>query len=233
MNPLKSSDQKTSCPFDYKNCPVLYEVDRLKKEISRLKELSQTDSLTGIFNYRYLLKALNMEMERTRRTGLPTALIMIDLDHFKYINDTHGHGAGNKALKWASDIFCKNIRNIDIPCRYGGEEFAIILPGTRLPQGARAAERLRASLEGSPVKLNDRRVNLSASFGVDIYSYTERLSIENFIKRTDSFLLKAKQEGRNCVRFREPEGEKLPAEVSAKEREALFTMESEREGDNR
>lgn len=215
-------DLQEPCPLKNQGCPVVDELLRLKEEVKRLQELSRTDPLTGFFNFRYFLTALEAEMERTRRTGLSTALIMIDLDHFKWINDTYGHESGNKALQWASRIWRKNIRRIDIPCRYGGEEFTIILPGTRLPQAARAAERLRVLLMNSPIKLNSKLVTLTASSGVDVYKGRENFSIEAFIKRTDHFLLEAKQKGRNCVYYEERRTVAL-TQVTDKEREALFT----------
>ena len=210
------------CPLKNQGCPVVDELRRLKQEVKRLQALSNTDTLTGLFNFRYLLTALEGEMERTRRTGLSTAFIMIDLDNFKRINDTYGHESGNRALHWTSRIWRENIRRIDIPCRYGGEEFAIILPGARLPQAIRTAERLRALLVDSPVNLNNELVRLTASFGVDAYRGRENLSVEAFIKRTDHFLLKAKAKGRNCVCYEEINTTIAPTEITDKEREALY-----------
>ena len=210
------------CPLKNQGCPVVDELRRLKEEVKSLQELSQTDTLTGFYNFRYLLTALEGEMERTRRTGLSTALIMIDLDNFKLINDTYGHESGNKALQWSSRIWRENIRRIDIPCRYGGEEFAVILPGARLPQGVRTAERLRVVLGNSPVNLNSEVVRLTASFGVDTYGGRENLSVEAFIKRTDQFLLKAKAKGRNRVCYEESKTTVTPTEITDKERQALF-----------
>ena len=210
------------CPLKNQGCPVVDELRRLKQEVKGLQELSNTDTLTGLFNFRYLLTALEGEMERTRRTGLSTGLIMIDLDNFKQINDTYGHESGNKALQWCSRIWRENIRRIDIPCRYGGEEFAIILPGARLPQAVRTAERLRALLVNSPVNLDSELARLTASFGVDAYTVRESLSVEAFVKRTDHFLLEAKAKGRNCVCYKEIKRTVAPTEITDKEREALF-----------
>jgi len=210
-----------SCPLKKQGCPVVDGLRRLKKEVKRLQELSQTDTLTGFFNFRYLLTALEGEMERTRRTGLSTGFIMIDLDNFKHVNDTFGHESGNKALQWSSRIWRENIRRIDIPCRYGGEEFAIILPGTRLPQAVRTAERLRILLVDSPVNLNGEPARLTASFGVDTYKGRENLSVEAFINRTDHFLLEAKAKGRNCICHEEIKSIAAPTEITHEEKEAL------------
>lgn len=210
------------CPAGLDQCPVAEEVRRLREECRRLSELSQTDPLTGLFNFQHLVEALEKEMERTRRTKLPTALIMIDLDRFKSINDTHGHPSGNEALLWVSNIWRGTTRKIDVTCRYGGEEFTIILPGTSLQQAVRTAERLRATVADSPLELNGQTVHLTASFGVDVYRASDRLCVSDFLERADRHLRRAKQEGRNRVCFEDAKPEKVPTEVTVEERAALF-----------
>ena len=215
-------DLQEKCPSNNQECQVFDEVRRLMEECKRLQELTQVDTLTGLFNFRYLMMALEGEMERTRRTGLSTGLIMSDLDHFKRINDTHGHECGNKALQWIGKIWQEKLRRIDMACRYGGEEFVVILPGTRLPQAIRAAERLRFALENSPVKLNGKLVRLTASFGVDAYRGRKKLPVEAFIKQTDHFLLEAKARGRNRVCYDENKMTVAMEGLTLDEREALF-----------
>jgi len=212
----------TLCPFGAEDCPVWAEAQRLQEECDRLRELAQTDPLTGLFNRRRMMIALDQEMERTRRTGLPTSLMMIDLDHFKRVNDTFGHQAGDEALKFASWVWRKNLRRIDITCRYGGEEFAIILPGTRLHTAVRVAKRLQAALQNAPVVLQGRKVRLTASFGVDAYTPRQELTVRAFIKRADRYLLEAKFKGRNRVCSQKPETAKQTLEVTMDERSALF-----------
>jgi diguanylate cyclase (GGDEF)-like protein len=209
------------CPFNEEPCPLREELDRLREEVRRLDQLSQTDPLTGVYNVRYFMSALEGEMERTRRTGMATSLVFIDLDHFKRVNDIYGHEAGNEALKWTSGIWKKLLRQIDVLCRYGGEEFAAILPGTRLNQAIVAAERLRVGLQNSPVVLKDAKVTLTASFGVDVYMGTESMTVRGFITRADRFLLQAKGQGRNCVVFDKERVSGVSTEVSVEEREKL------------
>jgi diguanylate cyclase (GGDEF)-like protein len=219
---VQETGSNESCPLGAQDCPIFPEVGRLKEEVRRLAELSQTDPLTGLYNYRYFIAALEREMERTRRTGLSTGLMMIDLDFFKRINDTYGHQFGNEALQWAGGIWRKYARRFDIVCRYGGEEFSIILPGIRLPQATLAAERLRTILSSSPLTCDGEEITLTASFGVDIFGSREQLNTEDFIKRTDSYLREAKAGGRNRVCYEQARTISVPSEVTSEERAALF-----------
>ncbi len=188
-----------TCPAGNDNCPNLSQLQKLREEIKQLAALVRTDELTGLFNFRYFTQALSLEMERTRRSGQPTCLIMCDLDHFKDINDLHGHEVGNIVLTHVAGLIKKTIRRLDIPCRYGGEEFALILPDTQLRQGVRFANRLRLIIENSPIQAGDLLLGIEASFGVDIYSRGDQLTEKEFVEQTDSYLYLAKQEGRNRV----------------------------------
>lgn len=210
------------CPLGKMDCSILEQVQKLRKEVGQLAKLSQTDPLTGLYNYRYMTGALQREMERTRRTRLTTALIMIDLDHFKRVNDQHGHQVGNQALKWCTGLWLEAVRQIDILCRYGGEEFCVILPATRLAQAVRVAERLREKLERAPVQLDSGPLRLTASFGVDVYRAADDLSAEAFVERTDKFLLEAKSSGRNRVCFEKSKITRPATEVTTEERVAFF-----------
>ncbi len=188
-----------SCPAVDDRCSNLTEVNLLRKKVKQLAALVRTDELTGLFNYRYFSQALSLEMERTRRSGQPTCLIMCDLDHFKSINDVHGHEVGNAVLSHVSNLIHKTTRRLDIPCRYGGEEFVLILPDTTLHQGVRFANRLRLIIENSSVKAGDLVLGIEASFGVDVYSCGDQLTEKEFVDNVDGFLYIAKQEGRNRV----------------------------------
>ena len=188
-----------TCPAGDDNCPNLEEVRKLRDEVKQLAALVRTDELTGLFNFRYFTQALSLEMERTRRSGQPTCLIMCDLDHFKDINDLHGHEVGNMVLTHVANLIRKTIRRLDIPCRYGGEEFALILPDTTLRQGVRFANRLRLIIENSPTRSDGDLLSVEASFGVDVYAQGEELTEKDFIERVDGYLYAAKQSGRNEV----------------------------------
>ncbi len=187
--------------------------------MEQLQRQVEVDPLTGLYNFRRFKEALAQEVERTARTGLPTSLVMIDLDHFKRVNDTYGHQIGNEALKMASLVFQTSTRIIDVPCRYGGEEFAIILPGTDLPGAVRAAERLRSVLEASRLPLESGgELSLTASFGVA--STDQAQDPEALIALADSYLLAAKERGRNRVEH--PPLTPLDTGITVEEQEALW-----------
>ncbi|MEQ8407437.1 MAG: GGDEF domain-containing protein [Gammaproteobacteria bacterium] len=188
-----------SCPAGDDACPHFDEVQRLREEVKQLSALVRTDELTGLFNFRYFTQALGLEMERARRSGQSTCLIMCDLDHFKEINDVHGHEVGNEVLRHVAGLIRKAIRRLDIPCRYGGEEFALVLPDTTLGQGVRFANRLRLIIENSPFTSRDLELSIEASFGVDVYQRGQQLTEKEFVEQVDGYLYLAKQSGRNRV----------------------------------
>lgn len=138
-------------------------------------------------------------MERTRRSGQSTCLIMCDLDHSKMVNDIHGHETGNMVLEHVAHLIRKTIRRLDIPCRYGGEEFTLILPDTTLEHGVRFANPLRVIIENSSIKTADSQLKIEASFGVDIYRRGDERTEKEFVEKVDALLYLAKQQGRNRV----------------------------------
>ena len=115
------------CPVGETDCPLVAEVSELRHNLVELSNLVRTDTLTGLANYRYFVQELGQEIERTQRSMQPTSLIMLDIDFFKKVNDQWGHEVGNQALKHLAQLLRQAVRRLDTPCRYGGEEFAIIL----------------------------------------------------------------------------------------------------------
>lgn len=188
------------CPAGNDRCPHLSEVIKLREEVRELSALVRTDELTGLYNFRYFNQAVELEMERTRRSGQPTVLIMMDLDHFKNVNDAYGHEVGNHVLTYIAKIIRNTIRRLDIPCRYGGEEFALILPDTDLAPGVMFANRLRLIIESARIEIQGIVVNLTASLGVDVYQKADERKVKEFIDKVDAFLYDSKMAGRNAVR---------------------------------
>ncbi|MCH8498870.1 MAG: GGDEF domain-containing protein [Marinobacter sp.] len=217
----KYSSDNLQCLAGAPSCAMTDHVMTLQQEVSRLTALVHTDTLTGLYNYRHLTQALEGEMERTRRCGRPTGLIALDLDHFKQVNDTWGHEAGNQVLVHTARLLEQHIRKLDIPCRYGGEELFIILPSSDLTETLRVAERVRKAIAQSPVTTDTGDITVTASLGVAIYDGARIQSATDFIKQADNYLYEAKQSGRNCC-CHPPQPESHA--VSADEKAALFGM---------
>lgn len=188
------------CPVGERRCSVIDELMTVRQQVSELTEKAHTDTLTGLANYRYFCQILDNEMERTQRTGQPTAMIIIDLDFFKKVNDTYGHEVGNQALIQTARILKDGVRKLDVPCRYGGEEFTVVLPSTNLLTSTQVAERLRSMIETTPLFADSQEINLTASMGVNTYTSSDKNETrEAFIARTDELLYQAKESGRNKV----------------------------------
>ncbi|MBT4074948.1 MAG: GGDEF domain-containing protein [Gammaproteobacteria bacterium] len=219
---MSKNQELESCPVDEPDCHWLTELSSLRSENSELKLLVTTDTLTGLYNFRYFQENLSIEMERTLRAGRPTSIIMIDLDFFKSINDKWGHEAGNQALKMAATVFKQAIRLSDVVCRYGGEEFVIILPQTTLPTAVNVAERVRLWLEQAVVEFEAESFTLTASLGVGVFSKDSEYTRESFVDSVDQYLYQAKQQGRNQVCHVDYSTLKSETSVSAEEKSALF-----------
>jgi len=168
-------------------------------ENSRLYRMATLDRMTGLFIHHYFQERLIEEIKRSERTGTPLTLMMADLDHFKNINDTFGHPQGDIILKGTASIIHQNIRGFDIASRYGGEEFAIILPETDISAADAIAERLRKKIEDSSYTINQKNVNVTISIGLAQFDHSIDKNGMDLIKRADTFLYSAKTQGRNRV----------------------------------
>jgi diguanylate cyclase (GGDEF)-like protein len=163
-----------------------------------LRTLATTDSLTQCMNRRHFMEVLTAEMARSRRYGTKLSVIMFDLDHFKSVNDTYGHLAGDAVLKDTVGTCSGLLRTTDTIGRYGGEEFVFCLPGTDLEGAAALAERLRADIERNAVPAGDgRKIRITATFGVA--EMLGEATPEALVGRADIALYRAKDEGRNRV----------------------------------
>jgi diguanylate cyclase (GGDEF)-like protein len=165
---------------------------------AELERLAITDDLTGLFNSRHFYDRLRKELDRAVRYGQPLALILMDIDHFKDYNDTHGHLEGDKILASLGKCLRAGLRSIDSAYRYGGEEFTVILPNSGLSDATHVAERLRQRLEKLRFPSVDAGINrVTVSMGVTILLRGDRLA--DFVKRADQAMYLSKERGRNRI----------------------------------
>ena len=171
---------------------------------SGLRHLADADPLTGVFNRRAFLTLLDKGLSRAQRTQAPLAVLVVDLDHFKKINDTWGHQCGDDALRHFVQLAQQCLRREDVMGRQGGEEFAIFLPSTDGTAAAKVAERLRAQVQAQPLEIDRRSMRLAVSIGVTLSTGDE--SAEAVMQRADEAMYLAKKRGRNRVEVQETSG---------------------------
>lgn len=175
----------------------LYELARQQGEVYRYQAI--TDALTGISNRRYILEEGERAFHRTRRYHLPLSVIMIDIDHFKQINDTYGHATGDVTLRMLAATCQRSARDVDLIGRLGGEEFLLILPETPLSGAIRLAERLRQAVEQTQIEADSgASVSITVSMGVAAY-HRDVQRLQDLLDRADAALYRAKELGRNQV----------------------------------
>jgi len=175
-------------------------IETTKADNARLEVLAHTDPLTQVLNRRALTVRLASELERARRYDSVITLLMVDLDHFKLINDTYGHLVGDEVLKEVATMLHNEVRSVDIVARYGGEEFVVVLPETSLVGATTFAERVREMVETNPFAASQGEpVKITASIGVSSYPSTTIHSVDDLFARADEALYRAKADGRNRV----------------------------------
>lgn len=196
-----SESEPILCPSGESPCAAAAELLQLRARVKRLEQEVHRDELTGLYNRRHFNYAINQELERTRRTGQPTSLILLDIDHFKQVNDIYGHTIGDLAIQHVANAVQHGLRRLDIACRYGGEEYAIILPGTPINVAIAVAGRLRQQIVDVPIILPEgRQLALTASLGVSSATTDqEEVSSRALVMQADKALYRAKDKGRNCV----------------------------------
>jgi diguanylate cyclase (GGDEF)-like protein len=164
---------------------------------NKLKGLSVTDALTGAFNRRYLFDVLETECQRIARGGETLSVLMLDLDHFKTVNDQHGHAAGDAVLREFVRRCLELVRKTDMVCRYGGEEFVVFMPTMNCDGAVLLAQRLCHSIAATPVPFEGRLIEVTVSIGVTSYRHPE--SVAALLARADQLMYSAKHAGRNRV----------------------------------
>lgn len=175
------------------------QIAKKQQELEIYVSEARTDTLTGLRNRRSFNEEINRQFAQRQRQGITFSLLMIDVDHFKKFNDTYGHLAGDLVLRSVARMLTNTLREMDIVCRYGGEEFAVICPGSMLTQAAAGAERVRAAIEASEITLKEGTVRVTVSIGVAEVDEAE--IAEGLIQRADNALYAAKHAGRNQVQL--------------------------------
>ena len=203
------ADDYLAKPVDPSELKARVLVGRRILELQRSLRFAAThDFLTRLLNRAEVLAGLKRELARSERTGHPVAVIMGDLDHFKEINDSYGHPAGDEALKDVALRLRSELRPYDLAGRYGGEEFLLILPTCNLTVAARRAEQLRIAIAKDPIHTQFGTLPITLSMGVTVSDPESGLSVEELLQQADQALYRAKEKGRNCVQTFSPE---LPA----------------------
>ncbi len=196
-------------PFDHEELvarvKIHLKIKKLQNDLKRsnelLLDLSNTDHLTGLFNRRYMMEALDREVQRSIRKCGDLSLIMLDIDHFKEVNDRFGHLQGDIVLQRVALQLKKELRSYDCAARYGGEEFIAILPDSTLQQSIFVADRIRMSIQDTTFDVQLAPLCLTASVGVARFSWEQNMTVDGFIKQADDALYRAKANGRNRVEF--------------------------------
>ncbi|SDN77898.1 sensor domain-containing diguanylate cyclase [Vreelandella arcis] len=198
---IQASGYRHNGRFIYSRASVFDLTERKQLE-EQLRAQAMTDPLTGVFNRRYLQSQAAIEMSRGLRHSTPLSLIAIDIDHFKRINDEYGHDTGDEVLKRFTHVMKGLLRQEDLLCRVGGEEFAILLPNTAIPQAQHIAERIRATVEHTQVSIDHetagQTLRITASFGVT-HILPHETTLKAALKRADTGLYEAKEAGRNRI----------------------------------
>lgn len=176
------------------------QINELENKLNKATVENLNDVLTGIANRKGLLKAFEEVQKQSQETRLSLSLLMLDIDHFKKVNDTHGHIVGDKVIKFISDTLVTQIKGQDTASRYGGEEFVVLLPDTSLKNAHTIAESIRTKVEKTRLRRSNNQQSLGQiTISIGITHYQQNESIESFIDRADAALYQSKQNGRNRV----------------------------------
>lgn len=182
---------------------------KMEKERRRAEELSLQDPLTGLANRRRFFEEADREYERTLRYGRSLSIMLLDIDHFKRVNDTFGHAVGDRVLQRVSGIIAGTVRKSDLACRYGGEEFAVLLPEADPQTAQKLGERMLRSIKQSTIILGNEQVSISASMGIAGFSEAEDVPPHILLERADKILYQAKNSGRDRLCLWEDSADKV------------------------
>jgi two-component system cell cycle response regulator len=173
---------------------------KLRDTLSQMREMAMHDSLTGTFNRRAIYGVIEEELSRSKREEKPLSLILMDIDHFKNVNDQFGHAAGDEALRQVAQALKDHIRPYDCVARWGGEEFLVVVPGSNLEETKELAERLRIAVATLKIQVDEGELfPLNGSFGVTTAKADSDVTIDRLVQRADEVMYLAKEQGRNRV----------------------------------
>jgi len=185
--------------YRLRNVELTREIEERKKAQSELERIVTLDPLTGLFNRRHFFELTSTELERSQRYNRPLSVIMLDIDHFKQVNDQFGHLVGDRVIVEVARRIQKALRRIDLACRYGGEEFAVLLPETPLLQAEMVASRLWNVVTRQPTVSGELVLKITVSVGVATYQHTGEITVDDLLDQADQAMYAAKQAGRNQV----------------------------------
>lgn len=197
---LKDLNTKLEDRITERTADLVAANERLSILNQELEQLSITDSLTQVFNRRFFMERIRQEVKRVNRYGSSLSLLMIDIDHFKNVNDTYGHLAGDAVLAGVAGVIRQRLRETDILARYGGEEFVLIATPMEMNGACALAERIRSLVEAAAIDHNGQTIKVTVSIGVSSWQPALKDNAEELIRLADDALYGAKEEGRNRVR---------------------------------
>lgn len=180
------------------NAALHEQIGKIHDLQEKLREQANRDSLTGLFNRRYLEGTLERELARCKREGAPLSMLILDIDHFKLVNDTYGHQAGDEVLRVFARLLSEHARAEDIVCRYGGEEFLLVLPKMPLAIARERADQLLAMVQQTTVRFEQLHIRITTSIGIAV-TPQHAVTADDLIRCTDQALYQAKDTGRNRV----------------------------------
>jgi diguanylate cyclase (GGDEF)-like protein len=198
MHEVKETQQNSEI-YRLKNVELTREIEERKKVQAELERIATLDPLTGLFNRRHFFELTQQELERSRRYNRPISIIMLDIDHFKQVNDRFGHLVGDRVIVEVARRIQKALRRIDLACRYGGEEFAILLPETNLRQAEMVATRLWQLVTKQPTVSGELKLKITVSVGVATYQLEGMITVDTLLDQADQAMYQAKEAGRNRV----------------------------------